>query len=465
MSLFARLFAVLFFFLLTGWTPVASAQRMRVVEAHLDHAVFAGESGLSRLEIYLAFDASSLTFTEEATGFVAELPLYLNLHEKSAPADTASVWQQGLQLRFPVSDPSKLSEGQQLIHQLAVAVPPGDYRLVLRIPETPDAGYAPTTMERDVLVHDFEGGARLSDLLLASLVAPDSSGAGTFHRHGLLVYPNASLLFGQGLPELYYYAEAAGGGAGTGVRVYVAETAGRQPLYGLERTEPWSAAEGRPISGSFDLRALPSGSYRLRMELLGLADSTLAERERKFFVYNPTVERKADPDAIRASDAGRYAEMDDAALAAEFEMASLVATETERRRFKQIEDADERRRFLVEFWRNRDPEPATVVNEFRDSFFQRVRTANERYAAGKTQGALTDRGRVMIKYGPPSSVESRHFDRDVHPHEIWHYHSIPGEGQAVFVFADRHGFGRFDLLHASVAGERNSPSWRDELRR
>jgi hypothetical protein len=48
---------------------------------------------------------------------------------------------------------------------------------------------------------------------------------------------------------------------------------------------------------------------------------------------------------------------------------------------------------------------------------------------------------------------------------VWEYNNIPGEGQAVFVFADQGNFGLFELIHSTVTGERRLANWMEELRR
>ena len=117
------------------------------------------------------------------------------------------------------------------------------------------------------------------------------------------------------------------------------------------------------------------------------------------------------------------------------------------------------------FWNKRDPNPATPVNEFKDEFYQRVQYANDRYTTRGMEGWETDRGRILVKYGLPTNIEPHLFDRGVRPHEIWEYNNIPGEGQAQFIFADRNGFGEFELIHSTVAGERRLANWQEELRR
>ncbi|MDX1545544.1 MAG: GWxTD domain-containing protein, partial [Rhodothermales bacterium] len=184
----------------------------------------------------------------------------------------------------------------------------------------------------------------------------------------------------------------------------------------------------------------------------------------KFFVYNPHVAR-AQPVAFEESfETSPYATMPEEEVERAFGHVDVIANEQERRRMRNIQDLDERRRFLMEFWQKRDPNPGTPINEFREEYYGRIQYANERYSNSMREGWKTDRGRVLIKYGMPGQIEPHLYDRDVLPYELWQYNNIPGEGQAVFIFYDPTGFGEFELLHSSVTGERKSANWEDELR-
>lgn len=93
-----------------------------------------------------------------------------------------------------------------------------------------------------------------------------------------------------------------------------------------------------------------------------------------------------------------------------------------------------------DFWRRRDPDPETPVNEAKNEFFRRVRQA-ERQFRGYGPGWRTDMGRIYIKYGPPDQVESRPYQGTVPGLEVWTYNRPFRR----FVFEDRDGFGRFVL--------------------
>jgi GWxTD domain-containing protein len=147
------------------------------------------------------------------------------------------------------------------------------------------------------------------------------------------------------------------------------------------------------------------------------------------------------------------------------EQLRVVASNQEWRRARSIKEVEEKRRFLAAFWKNRDPSPSTVRNEFKEAYQSRVQFANKQYGDGMLEGWKTDRGRVLLQYGEPSAVEANHHRTGELPHEIWQYDYIQGEGQGLFVFLDRDGFGSFRLIHSSVAGEPKSQNWQAELTR
>jgi GWxTD domain-containing protein len=191
----------------------------------------------------------------------------------------------------------------------------------------------------------------------------------------------------------------------------------------------------------------------------------MAEQGRKFFVFNPEVEREQVTALEMSFETSPYATMSEEEVDRGIEHIHMIATDRERQRIKSIEDLDEQRRFLMEFWRTRDPNPNTPHNEYREEFYGRLQYANQRYTTSLREGWKTDRGRIIIKYGTPSQIDPHLYDRDSKPHEIWEFSNIPGEGQAIFVFADSNGFGDFQLIHSTVAGETQSPDWQQDVRR
>ncbi|MDD3633098.1 MAG: GWxTD domain-containing protein [Candidatus Cloacimonadaceae bacterium] len=97
---------------------------------------------------------------------------------------------------------------------------------------------------------------------------------------------------------------------------------------------------------------------------------------------------------------------------------------------------------IEQFWQTHDPSPGTPRNEFRESFYQRVRIADERFTIHKKlKGWKSDRGRIYIKYGEPDEVYSEVHPLDLKPYIVWVYY----KPNLVFVFMDMGGYGQYEL--------------------
>jgi GWxTD domain-containing protein len=97
---------------------------------------------------------------------------------------------------------------------------------------------------------------------------------------------------------------------------------------------------------------------------------------------------------------------------------------------------------IEKFWSVHDPSPGTLRNETRESFYQRVVVADERYTIHKRlKGWKSDRGRIYIKYGEPDEIHSEVHPIDMYPYIVWIYYSRNLE----FEFADTGGFGQYKL--------------------
>lgn len=97
-----------------------------------------------------------------------------------------------------------------------------------------------------------------------------------------------------------------------------------------------------------------------------------------------------------------------------------MATDAEIDRWASLNDDDEARKFITEFWQARE-EPGQDPS-LLELFEGRARHADNEYTEGHVQGRRTDRGTVYILYGPPASVEYEEF-RDVSEPEVelWKY--------------------------------------------
>lgn len=97
-------------------------------------------------------------------------------------------------------------------------------------------------------------------------------------------------------------------------------------------------------------------------------------------------------------------------------------TAEERRAFLALAP-EAREPFIEDFWKRRDPTPATPENEYRIEYNNRIERSNRLFSGGGSPGWLQDRGRVYITLGPPDSRIT--YPRGITfyglPTEIWWY--------------------------------------------
>jgi GWxTD domain-containing protein len=140
-----------------------------------------------------------------------------------------------------------------------------------------------------------------------------------------------------------------------------------------------------------------------------------------------------------------------------FEVGDIVTAE-EVSVFKRLTTDDERENFIAQFWERRNPEPGSLENKFKQNYYRRMISANERFSTS-TPGWKTDRGRIYIKYGPPDEIESHPHGGIMHwseennggepttkPFERWFYRGMEGIGpNQVLIFLDSTNAGDYRL--------------------
>jgi len=100
-----------------------------------------------------------------------------------------------------------------------------------------------------------------------------------------------------------------------------------------------------------------------------------------------------------------------------------------------------RLRHLEEFWRAKDKTPATAFNEMMVEYYRRVDYTMQAFSSMRGgDGYKSDRGRIYILYGPPTTTE-RSLDPAAGYQEIWVYEKLGKK----FVFVDQSKSGNYTL--------------------
>jgi len=117
---------------------------------------------------------------------------------------------------------------------------------------------------------------------------------------------------------------------------------------------------------------------------------------------------------------------------------SYIISKQERKIFLELPETG-RDDFMAEFWKRRDPDPGTELNEYKIEYEDRVTKAGILFHGEGRSGWQTDRGRIFILFGPPSERQTYPMDVAGYCREVWYYGAFP------VIFVDEHCSGYFIL--------------------
>lgn len=135
---------------------------------------------------------------------------------------------------------------------------------------------------------------------------------------------------------------------------------------------------------------------------------------------------------------------------------SPIMTKAEREVFLALKTNRERERFIVLFWRARDPQPDTSENEFQREYLERIAFADRNFGHGTSRrGSQTDRGFFYLLLGPPLERTQYTTESQLLPLELWFYKGQVEYGLPDYfylIFYQPQGLGEFRLYDPGTEG-------------
>jgi GWxTD domain-containing protein len=347
------------------------------------------------------------------------------------------------------------------------AVAPGKYRLEVAVEDSVSGRKINGGI--DVQALSRKDGA--SDLLVAPemrLATADDTvpRPGEFRTGNNLVTAAARVGLTPLRAKVYYLLEAYSDSGQTGtMSVAIKDSAGKTSTKTPE-VPVTVAAGGSVLQGQLDLAGLPAGSYTMVASLkLGAEkierSAAISMAGLQETLARDTAARKAD----LVTDQGYFGAMSAQELDEAKAPLLYIAESGELNPWQAELSLEAKRRFLTNFWRKRDPTPGTANNERRESFYEAIAYASREYKEGgrnAVAGWRSDRGRIFAKSGAPDDVFRRQNEGRAPPYEVWRY--AKGKGY-YYIFADRTGFGAYQLIYSNDLREPGIPAWSDVIGR
>ncbi len=445
-----NLLGLMAFVLLVGVDPVRAfpIKSSGSLEFWLDAAAFNADSGQVWQEFYWSVRSGGFSPLDTMGRRMVRFRTEIWLSDSSGRPVMNENWNT---LSPLPSEKALRDKDMAMLDQLVASrLTPGNYRLSMTIRDLagPGLGSIDTSFE----LSGFTGPS-LSQVELASFIGPDTL-PGRFRKGGLTVKPWPERIFND---YLYYYYEAYNLPAVVDTLkprfLRVMYLSSDDPAPKIITNRDISGISGQLTDyGGLKTDDLPEGQYRLRIQIIE-GSKALAGSYANFRIVHPPLAPTPEKDQIAREveqlerDGGEY-----------FARIEYLATNEQLALLKKL-DENGRKELLRRFWKQRDPNPETPENEALIEHAKRYRFADLNFAekySGGLKGSLTDRGRIYIKYGPWDDRDLTTNALQSKPTDSWSY-----ENGRKFIFVDKAGFGKYELVYSKTSEEKTDPKYRE----
>jgi len=443
-------------------TVLLIAPQAQAVRVFFDYRVFHLPGEGPYLEVFTSFDPESMRTMAGENGLIYSAELTLILSRGNEVADFRKV---------VVTHDYSPGDDEPFLSLERLAVPNGTYDLELKVRDLAAPNEKAESYRQQVVIGNLTEGLFVSDVQFIRAYTPTEE-INAFSKSGYDLIPFVSSHFPSELTQLVYYAEIYqsdnyfGDGQPFVSSVCITDVLNRE-VAECKRVKKEKAAVVVPMLQVIDIRNLPTGEYKLRIEIRDRQNEVVTWKERRF---TRSLVQAVEPDPLLVSDdvlsasfAARYTHND--SLYAIIQSHHPVAKNVERNTIDyQLKGADLRtlQSFFYSFWLRRNPQnPEQAWREYEVALAK----VQETFGTRIKKGWETDRGRVYLRYGAPNTRIVRYHDPDYWPFEIWHYYETnTGLRNRRLLFYNTALTYDLELLHSDIPDEIQNPDWRRLVR-
>lgn len=411
---------------------------------YYDYTLFNSLDSLrhSYIELYLLVLTSSLDYQTIGQGFESRFQVNINCYD----SQNRLIRQDSLNGSHSIQDTSQLQLGDHDLRIFQTILNPGNYRLSITLHDliSKKTRIYEDSLKSKIYPQDSLG---ISGIQLAKSIVAEE-GNTVLHKSGYRIVPNVLLTYTQQDSSLYYFFEIYSSKVKTTLdsvtiihrilnlnQETVQEKTSRVSLFNRNLA----------MVGVMNISDLVTGRYYLRVEIVNFGDTL---RQTKLFYNLKNKDSKIYPISDKRLDE-IYLEI------------KPIATDEELAIYQKLDSKEKKVEFLKEFWKKRDPTPATSDNGKLIEYYKNLDYVKKNFKPLDNRNPVeTDRGKIYLKYGAPDEVQRYPNESGKKPYEIWYYYR---DGKQLFVFGDLKGFGDYLLVHSTWPGEYYDDAWERKI--
>ena len=342
------------------------------------------------------------------------------------------------------------------------ALSPGSYQLKISIT---DLNAADSTNKvsgiENFEISTMKDKVSISDILTAEYVIKSET-ENIFQRSGLLLVPVFSNFYAPQSLRIISYCEFYNThlhqDSTLGLMYRIVDSKTNEEVKDFTSIKRFKASPFEARLKALDIEFLPSGSYLLEISIVDRNLKTIASKSYAFERANE-ITTSLTTETVILDPAFQESLIDDSVayyleslipISKPAEVKNIIST-------LKKKDVNRCRKHLQAFWIKTSPQNPY---EYWMKYKKQVDFVEKVYANNFQEGFETDRGRVYLQYGSPSSMVSREASPSDYPYEIWTYNKIGVFSNKRFVFYNPELVNRaYRLLHSDMIGELKNNAW------
>lgn len=429
----------------------------------MDIVQYRGNDSLTECRIVYSLADTSLRYNPTLEGYIGSIHFTVKMQHDQTKEEITSEWIIDNVSQYPV-----VLHEKYLIGGRSLYIKPGSYTVHITAIDVNDSN-ASAMISVPLRIRAMNGSKMyMSDIMTAMNieVLQDSSTkhwSEQLQRNGLLLIPNPSLECIGTDPTLNLYAELYSCLPGDTLDiVYAIKDAALRTLAEIPIRKQVNA-EAIVEYVSIPLLGLPSGVYTVHMKYIGQLKKDTVTSQKRFYIVNPEMPPElantfSEDELFQQSEFSTYSEN---RIDEEFEKAKCLANSQEQSLWSALGDLTAKQKFMFRFWKERDPNTETFVNERLEEFRKSIAYANTYFSNPQfREGWRSDRGRVIRRYGAPTQVDRKYMGTSARPYESWFYAEI--QGGVYFHFVDLRDINNHILVHSTAINEPRNERWMQE---
>ncbi len=443
---------ILFAFAFVQFAPTMSfAQNKGKLRSYLDCKQFYSHEAGNYIEVYFQFVGPSLHYLPKDNGLIGEVGVILNISQGDS-----IIRSDAYRLATPFMKDSIVEDFYDMKR---FAIQPGNYSLNIELFDVNDKSES-LKASVPITIEELADGVSFSDIETAELIY-NCDGESPFSKSGVCIIPRLATFYPTELENIPVYFELYNtstlADSVFAIKQFIVDEAGNelteQTVFTRHQT-----AEIVPIVRKVDITKVKSGKYTLSFALLSKKMTELAIQTYEFdrsndLEVNLSMETTILDPNFQASipeDSIVYYLESLIPISGASEIKNIIKT-------IKTKDADLQRKHIQAFWVT--TAKVSAYDEWL-SYKEQVKLVEARFGNNFQEGFETDRGRVYLQYGSPTTMVQKETSPSEYPYEIWQYNQIGKFSNKRFVFYNPDLVNNtYRLIHSDMIGELKNPGW------